>query len=203
VRARYILNHQVEANPIAAPFARRRRRWEDPARYLGRVARRLGGDAPCVGLMTAVSLKQLVVMREETDDVWIEGFFTVGISNAVRAGESTGPIQRNTSESAGTINMVLVTNARLTSMALVGAVQVATESKTAALLSRRIRSWTGRPGATGTGTDAVVVVSGEGRLVRYSGTHTQFGEMVGRLVRRGVSEGLIHSKGGSTIGLRR
>ena len=70
---------------------------------------------------------------------------------------------------------------------------MATESKTAELLSERVPSWTGLPGATGTGTDAVVVASGvqgEGMALRYSGTHTLFGEMIGRLVRRGVGEGL-------------
>ncbi|MGH7228005.1 MAG: adenosylcobinamide amidohydrolase, partial [Nitrospiraceae bacterium] len=93
----------------------------------------------------------------------------------------------------GTINIILVTNARLASSALVGAVQVATESKTAVLLSKKVPSWTGSPGATGTGTDAVVVACGTGPRLRYSGTHTKIGEMIGRLVRRGVTEGLIRS----------
>lgn len=195
LRARYIVSHQVKANPVAALIPASRHTWGDPVRYLGRVVARLGADRACVALMTAVSLKQLVTLREEMEGVWIEGFFTVGVSNAVRAGE---PVVSSDSGrvrlGAGTINIILITNARLAPSAMVGAVQVATESKTAALISRGVPSWTGRPGATGTGTDAVVVACGDGPRLQYSGTHTKIGEMIGRLVGRGVSEGLMRSQ---------
>jgi len=69
-------------------------------------------------------------------------------------------------------------------------VQVATEAKTAVLLRAKVKSWTGRSGATGTGTDAVVVVSGSGPPMRYSGTHTILGELVGRVIGTAVTEGL-------------
>lgn len=191
LRTRYILNHQVRANPVAKS-GYETRKWEDPTRYLARVASALGADRRCVALMTAVSLKHLVALREEAHDLWVEGFFTVGVSNAVRAGEpATSPGSCAARHAAGTINIILVTNARLSASAMVGAVQVATESKTAVLLSQRIRSWTGRSGATGTGTDAVVVACGHGPVLRYSGTHTKIGEMIGRLVARGVTTGLL------------
>ncbi len=80
---------------------------------------------------------------------------------------------------------------------MVGAVQVVTESKAAVLLAAGVPSWTGRRGATGTGTDAVVVACGAGRdgpQLRYSGTHTKVGELIGRLVMRGVTEGLKRSE---------
>ncbi|MGH7206824.1 MAG: adenosylcobinamide amidohydrolase [Nitrospiraceae bacterium] len=195
VRARYILNRQVMANPVAAPLSAFQRRWDDPARYLGRVAAQLAADRNCVALMTAVPLTQLVTLREQSSGVWVEGFFTVGVSNAVRAGELTVAPDRGQARSAlGTINIILVTNARLASSALVGAVQVATESKTAVLLSKKVPSWTGSPGATGTGTDAVVIACGTGPVFRYCGTHTKIGEMIGRLVQRGVMKGLLRSK---------
>ena len=194
-RARYILNHQVPPNPLAAAVPASQGSWEDPARYLGRIATRHGVKAPSVALMTAVSLKQLVIMREEKAGIWVEGFFTVGVSNAVRAGDPIALLADNrTRRAPGTINIILVTNGRLTSSAMVGVVQVATESKTAVLISHRIPSQKGGPGATGTGTDAIVVASGKGPILRYSGTHTKFGEMVGRLVTRGVREGLLRSK---------
>lgn len=190
VRARYIVTHQVPANPVSTP----RHTWGDPARYLGHVAADLGADRDCVALMTAVALKRLVTMREEMAGIWVEGFFTVGVSNAVQAGEPPVPSAGGRNRFVpGTINIILVTNARLAIPAMVGAVQVATESKTAVLLSKRVPSWTGRPGATGTGTDAVVVACGEGPALRYSGTHTAIGTMIGRLVNRGVAEGLIRS----------
>jgi len=196
VRARYILNHQVPANPMSGSRDQSRCQWSDPARYLGVVAADLGADDCSVALMTAVPLKQLVVLREAADGLWVEGFFTVGVTNAVRAGEPVNPA-RSRRRNPGTINMILVTNAFLTAPAMVGLVQVATESKTAVLLSKRVPSWTGKPGATGTGTDAVIVASGaqgDGPVLKYSGTHTKLGELVGRLVGRGMQQGLAMSR---------
>ena len=115
--------------------------------------------------MTAVSIADVVTVREAHGQIWVEGFVTVGTSNAVRAGEPVMLSQRNQRGThPGTINLILVTNARLSASAMVGMVQVATEAKTAVLLHAKVKSWTGRSGATGTGTDAVVVVSGEWAL---------------------------------------
>ena len=196
-RARYILNHQVANNPIgrdacgAGPFAR----CADPSRTLGKLASSLGIREKFVGLMTAVSLADLVAIRAASDHIWVEGFVTVGTANAVRAGEPVIPgLRTNGRAHPGTINVILVTNARLSASAMVGMVQVATEAKTAALLQAKVKSWTGRSGATGTGTDAVVVVSGEGPPQRYSGTHTILGELVGRVIETAVIEGLVRYK---------
>ena len=186
-RARYILNHQVAAKPIDSVSAR----CADPARTLSKLANSLGIRDRFVGLMTAVSLRDLVTVRAAYDEIWVEGLVTVGTSNAVRAGEPVTPRQRiDGSAHPGTINLILVTNARLSASAMVGMVQVATEAKTAVLLRAKVKSWTGRPGATGTGTDAVVVVSGEGPPLRYSGTHTILGELVGRVIEMAVTKGL-------------
>ena len=118
----------------------------------------------------------------------MEGFFTVGVTNAVRAGESIHALVEK--DDVGTINIILVTNARLGAAALVSAVSVATESKTAVLLDKKIPTCSGNVGATGTGTDAMVIAIGDGPRLRYSGTHTKIGELIGRVVADGVSEGL-------------
>jgi len=198
VRARSILNHQVAANPVAIGTRREQAskaipHWRDPARFLSMLADRLGADRPVVGLMTAVPMTRLVRRRAAKDGVWVECFCTVGVANAVMAGE---PVRRDLGTRGrsryGTINIILVTNATLTASAMVGAVQVATESKTAVLLGRSIPSASGRGSATGTGTDAVVVAAGSrGRhRIQYSGTHTQIGSMIARLVTRCVGTGL-------------
>ena len=194
-RARSILNHQVPANPST----RKRsiaRSWGDPARYLGRLAIRLKARMPVIGLMTAVPMKQLVVDREQCGPVWVECYCTVGVTNAVRAGEPLLPMRRMDADDAGTINIILITNATLTTTALVGAVQVATESKTGTLIKNKVQS-TAHASllATGTGTDAVVIASSLGGRYRmaYSGTHTEIGAMIGRVVTRCVQEGLTRS----------
>ena len=192
-RARYILNHQVETKPIGRTDLGLGTGVQcgDPARTLSRLATSLGIRDKFVGLMTAVSLADLVTVREVYEQIWVEGFVTVGTSNAVRAGEPVTPKQHTNSDPhVGTINLILVTNARLSASAMVGMVQVATEAKTAVLLHAGIKSWTGRLGATGTGTDAVVIVSGDGPLQRYSGTHTILGELVGRVIGTAVTIGL-------------
>lgn len=187
-RSRYILNHRVRANPVSRSGATPAIIYEDPARYLGRVASDLGLERRCVGLMTAVPLEHLVCAREENGNLWVEGFCTVGLSNAVRAGEP--PLKGSEASSPGTINIVLVTNARLPASAMVGALQVATESKTASVLAADIVSWTGTRGATGTGTDATVIASGHGPFCSYSGTHTMIGAMIGRVVGQAIAEGI-------------
>jgi adenosylcobinamide amidohydrolase len=147
--------------------------------------------------MTAVSMKQLVADREESGGLWVECLCTVGVTNAVRAGEPSVLRQGSLCRpAAGTINIIVITNAILSTPAMVGAIQVATESKTAALIDRKIPSWTGCPGATGTGTDAVVIASAVrgGPKLKYSGTHTEIGAMIGRLVNRSVLIGLDRAR---------
>ena len=195
---RYILNHQVLPDSIKPGTARATvspRRWEDPARYLRRIARAVGADGECVGLMTAVPMKQLVTGRESEEGIWVECFATVGVTNAVRAGEPPSPAATGQAadRTAGTINLILITNACLSASALVGAVQVATESKAGMLRDHAVPSSTGRPGATGTGTDAVAVacaVRGQGPWTSYAGTHTAIGSMIGRVTAGCLSQGL-------------
>ncbi len=193
--ASYILNHEVESNPITNGHPRSH---GDPALALRRLAVRLGVKQGTVGLMTAVPMKQLVTARVSSGTLWVECFATVGVTNAVRAGEWPETDARQTeSTKPGTINLILVTNVSLSNAAMVGAVQVATESKTGALRDHAVPSWTGQPGATGTGTDAVVIacgLRGKGPWHAYSGTHTMIGALIGQAVTRCVTRGLAKAK---------
>ena len=191
MQADAIINHQVISDSITHDSSAQEVNWEkDPSRYLGQLAKGLDIKGRCVGLMTAVDLRCLVKRRRAGNGLWVEGFFTVGVSNAVRAGEPTLP----SPSKIGTINIILVTNARLSMSAMVCAVGVATESKTATLLDQSIMSSSGKLRATGTGTDVVVIASGQGPYCRYSGTHTKIGELLGRVVNEGVREGLEYSQ---------
>ncbi len=193
--ASYILNHQVESNPISNTHPRPH---GDPARALRRLAIRLGVKQETVGLMTAVPMKQLVMASVSSGSLWVECFATVGVTNAVKAGERPETDgRRSRAAGPGTINLIVVTNACLSSAAMVGAVQVATESKTGVLRDHAVPSWTGQPGATGTGTDAVVIacrLRGQGPWHAYSGTHTMIGALIGQTVTQCVARGLAKAK---------
>ena len=195
--ARYVLNHQVEVIPDSSSRGTVHRTYH-PARYLRRLAATLGLKGKTIGLMTAVPIKQLVKSRVSSGGVWVECFATVGVTNAVRAGEwPTNHGRRKSTHAAGTINIVLVTNVSFSNAAMVGAVQVATETKTGVLRDHDVPSWNGNRGATGTGTDAVAIacsVRGQGAWKGYSGTHTIVGAMIGRVVADCMTQGLAKAK---------
>ncbi|MDR4473745.1 MAG: adenosylcobinamide amidohydrolase [Nitrospira sp.] len=148
--------HSQSPGGVQSLVERRREILEHPSRYLRRLAGLLGVEADCVGLMTAVPMTQLVSRREERGGLWVECYATVSVTNAVQAGERPSHGPAFVHGKPGTINLIVVTNACLAVSALVGAVQVATEAKTGILRDRAVPSWTGSPGATGTGTDTVV-----------------------------------------------
>jgi len=190
-QAKHILNHQVRSDAQSSDRDQVKK-LEDPSRFLGRLSKRLGIIPPIVGLMTAVDLKDLVLYRQEFQGLWVEGFFTVGVSNAVTAGDPVFDFPcPGFHGQPGTINIILVTNVHMRTSAMVGAIGVATESKSAVLYDQEVKSLSGHKLATGTGTDAIAFVSGL-RLpsLRYSGTHTKFGQLVGQVVTNGVAEGL-------------
>ncbi len=189
--ASHILNHQVEAS--STENGRLAVQFPDPSRTLRKLAGQLGVGAHTVGLMTAVPMKQLVTARACAGALWVECFATVGVTNAVCAGEWLAGRARKGAERLGTINLILVTNGSLSHAAMVGAVQVATESKTGRLRDYAVPSCQSRAAATGTGTDAVVIacrLRGQGPLCQYSGTHTIIGALIGRVVAHCVTEGL-------------
>ncbi len=191
-----VLNHQVEANPSASED--QSKTFTEPSCLLRKVASRLGIRVRCVGLMTAVPMTQLVTARAASDGLWVECFATVGVTNAVQAGE--WPPQRSHRDrrgKPGTINLILITNGSLSHAAMVGVVQVATEAKTGVLRDHAVPSCHSGILATGTGTDAVVIacrLRGQGPSHLYGGTHTIMGALVGRVVAECVTRGLAKAK---------
>ncbi|MDH4368744.1 MAG: adenosylcobinamide amidohydrolase [Nitrospira sp.] len=187
-----ILNHQVEANgPIKGHYP-------TPARYLRKLASQLRLSGKTIGLMTAVPMTQLVTAQIVAEGLWVECFATVGVTNAVRAGEwHLRWAQSKRVNKPGTINLIVITNASLSNAAMVGAVQVVTEAKTSVLMDHAVKSTEDQSLATGTGTDAVVMVGalrGQGPPQQYSGTHTVIGTLIGKVVARCVARGLAKAE---------
>jgi hypothetical protein len=97
----------------------------------------------------------------------------------------------------GTINIILLTNMRLTQRAMAKALISATEAKSAAIQDMDIRS-SYTPSinqATGTGTDNIIVVEGEGTVIDNSGGHAKMGELIANAVYSGVKEA-VHKQNG-------
>ncbi len=137
-------------------------------------------------LSTGVNMEHLVWAEEIYEELWTLAFVTAGVkTNAMRIGKDrASEIERNGQfEKAGTINIILLTNASLNSAALAASFITITEAKVIALQELNIRSscnpdWQ----ATGTGTDQIVVVSGKGSRCTYVGGHAKIGELMARAV---------------------
>lgn len=144
-------------------------------------------------LMTGADMDNLVVQKAAYKDLEVTALVTAGVKgNAMRMSRDTGNYYR-----PGTINMIVLTNRRLSPRAMARAVITVTEAKTAALLDLDIRSTYTPMGfrATGTGTDNVVVVQGQGPAVDMTGGHTKIGELIARAVYGGVTEAVSKQNG--------
>jgi adenosylcobinamide amidohydrolase len=174
------------------------------ARYIEltceRIARRFGVERKALATMgTAADMDNLAVATRQYRPFTVTALVTAGAeTNALRAGVDEGVhVEGENDEPRGTINILLLTNARLTEGAMAQAVIVATEAKTAALEDLRVpSSYTKGAQATGTGTDSVIVVTGgEGPRVTYTGGHSRIGELIGKAVYAAVVEALGKQNG--------
>ena len=159
----------------------------DPATHLRRYCRARGWRGPLVGMMTAAAMDSLCLRRARCQGVELLVLVTAGLSNPRRAGDRADYRRLCSAPlAAGTINSVILTDAGLSPAALVEALMIATEAKAAALQQLGVVSPVSGLLATGTGTDATAVVSGQGPRVNYCGKHVLFGEILGRLVTEAV-----------------
>jgi adenosylcobinamide amidohydrolase len=160
-----------------------------PAETLAAYATRSGWSGKVVGMMTAASMNSLRISQRIVDGVEIAVVVTAGLSNPRRVADRAD--YRNMTEQtlkSGTINIGVLTSANLTDSALVEALMIVTEAKAAALQDANIKSTLSDNIATGTGTDAVAIVCGEGpETVVYCGQHVLIGEELGALVMEAVT----------------
>jgi adenosylcobinamide amidohydrolase len=117
-------------------------------------------------------------------------------NNALRTGVDVGgwvETENRFQAASGTINIIVLTNVSLTQGAMARAIMTATEAKSAALQDLNYRSSAlPQVQATGTGTDSMIVVSGTDPniLIRHTGGHTKFGELIGTAAKNAVTEAL-------------
>jgi len=150
-------------------------------------------------LSTAVTMDKIAWAEETYEDLWVVAFTTAGVkNNAMRIGrDKAGGIERNEQFiRLGTINTILVTNASFDQAAQASAIIAATEAKNVALQELDIRSaFSPDCLATGTGTDQVIVVSGDGEKCTYVQGHTKIGEMMARAVISSTTDAIRNCAG--------
>ncbi len=153
-------------------------------------------------LFTGADMKHLVLQSASFKEMKVTALVTAGVcSNAVRMGAEEGRYYElegaGDTGKPGTINVILLTNMRLTPRAMTRAVISVGEGKSAALQDLDIRS-ASSPAflqATGTGTDNVIVVEGRGRTIKHTGGHSKMGELIARAVYEGVIEAVRRQNG--------
>ncbi len=154
----------------------------DPLAFL---AARLAeaGRPDALAFMTSRDISRHHCARREVEGIAATCVTTVGLANAERVGA-----RKARAPHAGTINTLVHVSVPLTDGALVEALSIVAEARTAAIVD-----W-GRAEAgaavTGTGTDCIVVASPQaGSPHAYAGLHTAVGEAIGGAVYEATLEG--------------
>lgn len=174
-----------------------------------KTALQLGLRSEDISVMgTAADMANLAVVAKAHDPFVVTALVTAGAKgNAIRTGVDEGRhIETDPSlekpaaakePKPGTINIMVLTNARITDGGMARAVITATEAKTAALEDLHVpSSYTKNVQATGTGTDSMIIVSGaSGPRVTYPGGHSRIGELMGKAVYEAVVEALGKQNG--------
>jgi len=120
-------------------------------------------------------------------------FVTGGKTVAVTAGE---PAASKNPPKPGTINIILLVDGNMTDGAMVEAHKTITEAKTVALRELDLRSQFSGDLATGTLTDTIAVAcTKKGEPIRFTGTFTLIGELIGQGVTECVKNAIYLQEG--------
>lgn len=134
------------------------------------LAARKAGDAVC--FLTSRAIAHHVIRAADAGISQAVAVATVGLSNAERVGHQMD----RSGQSWGTINIAVQVNCGLTPEAMIEALTIVAEARTAAVIEIGLALPTGR--ATGTGTDCTAVAAPRG-AASYAGLHTEVGEALG------------------------
>ncbi len=165
--------------------------FDPPGHQLEAKAASLGLKTPMAGMMTSASMKSFRWHLREEGELYAFCFMTVGTTNARAAGDPADCVELEAHQAgSGTINIALGTNACLSEAALAEALMLAAEARAWTLCDFQVKSpVTGRI-ASGTGTDSILVFSGNGPEVHFCGKHTLLGEMLADAVIQPLSSAM-------------
>lgn len=177
------------ANNILIKRVRENLRCRDPQAYLSKAAAMLHLEpAMTIGFMTAADPRNLGFSNFGSANVKVSAIVTAGTSNAAKAGERV----RTSKSEIGTVNTIVLTNAKIADGCFVNALQTATEAKALAFRELDIRSSNSGEEATCTSSDSTLVGStGEGIECAYAGVATDLGRLIAKAVNQAVKEAII------------
>ncbi|MEX0830108.1 MAG: adenosylcobinamide amidohydrolase [Nitrospirales bacterium] len=145
-----------------------------------------------IGLMTAANVDAYHDCFLVLSGAWVHAVATTGLSNARSVLDDADVELGYRCGSAGTVNLVVATNALPTIEGRIQAIHIAASAKTAAFRDTRSMSRKSDRPADLTGTDCIVVGASGEITEDQCGLHTVLGEMIGRaaymVVSRGISE---------------
>lgn len=150
-------------------------------------------------LFTGADMDNLAIAAKSYKAMQVTALVTAGVSgNSMKMAADTGEYyeleEPHEQDHVGTINIIVLTNTRLSPRAMTRALITITEAKTAALRDLDIRSsYSGiRNAATGTGTDNILLAQGDGRPIDNSGGHSKMGELIATAVYQGVMAAVLN-----------
>jgi adenosylcobinamide amidohydrolase len=139
-----------------------------------------------LGFMTSARIEEFSEATVTVAEVTAQAVVTVGLGNALRAGDPTAASAR-----IGTINCACRVDTALSLEAMLEAMVITAEAKTAAVLESGIRSVMSGEPATGTGTDCHAIASLDRPAPQtYAGKHTAVGSAIGAAVYAAVAKGV-------------
>ncbi|HTU63510.1 MAG TPA: adenosylcobinamide amidohydrolase [Polyangiales bacterium] len=151
--------------------------------------RMAASDPRGVSMLTSRRVAAAVVNVAQFDDVRAVALVTAGLSNALRVGDTPGPLA-----GWGTINIACQIDVPLSTSALIEALAIAVEARTSAVIDARVRSRRGAGHATGTGTDCTAILAPRHTKQRahYAGKHTVVGHVIGEAVVRATETAIAN-----------
>lgn len=200
----YVFNHScIKEIEKTNSLKMRGNNLEEHFRELARLLH-LPEDKSC-GLSTAARIKNNAVVTLKYQALEVTAIVTAGIDhNAGRAGDPAGFnefTREVTTPFAGTINIILLINAKLSPGVQTRAIVTATEAKTAVLQELQANSMYSEDLATGSGTDGIITVSNPSAELKLyiAGKHAILGELIGCSVKQAVREALEKQSGMDTV----
>ncbi|OWT32937.1 hypothetical protein BGI41_05010 [Methanobrevibacter sp. 87.7] len=152
------------------------------------------------GLLTHADIENTAIVTKSYKKLSVTAITTAGTKvNAVRAGDPGSYYEENQeyyslknkkSEKIGTINNIILINAKLNENSLLNAIVTATEAKAAALQEVSIPSQYSNGIATGTGTDGIIIISDKksDNIIENTGKHSKLGELIANAVKESIKE---------------